>query len=159
AVAAFLERGADVRVFLEDGEMRPGENLAGKSRDARSADLIVVLFSRNSLPPRWPRAEWEEALVTEPKTEEVPIDFVRCDDCVPPRVLAPLFSLPRGLRGLKRWVRKTAAEFEPPAKPDCRDAGPELEILGLAVADRPGVETAASAALAWEFAREFREDF
>ena len=29
-VAAFLERGADVRVFLDEGEMRPGEDLAGK---------------------------------------------------------------------------------------------------------------------------------
>ncbi len=158
-IASFLERGADVRVFLEEGEMRPGENLADKAREARMADIVVVLFSRHSLPSRWPRSEWEGALHEEPAAEGVRIAFVRADDCIPPRVLAPRFDLPRGLRELKRWLRGNAAQFEPPVSVRYPDAGPDLEVLGIAIADRAGVETVDRAALAYEFVREFREDF
>jgi hypothetical protein len=153
----FLERGAAVRVFLDEGEIRPGEDLASKAREARAADIVLVLFSRHSLPPRWPRAEWEEPLVNEPREEGVRIAFVRCDDCVPPRVLAPMFDLSaapsKGLRQIKRWVRSGQADLHPPAH------NPALEVLGLAIADRPGVETVEDSAEALEFSRAFREDF
>jgi hypothetical protein len=163
-IAAFLDRGADVRVFLEEGEMQPGEDLAAKAREGRMADMVLVLFSRHGMPSRWPRAQWEGPLVTEPAAEGVRIGFVKCDDCVPPRVLAPLFECEglnlRGLRQLKRWVRDRAATYMPPdlSDPDLNNAA-DLEILGIAIADRPGTDTVASAALAFEFVHAYREDF
>jgi len=168
-IAAFLDRGADVRVFLDEGEMQPGEDLAAKAREGRMADLVLVLFSRNGMPSRWPRAQWEGPLVTEPAAERVRIGFVKCDDCIPPRVLAPLFECEglnlRGLRTLKRWVRERAATYTPPdisnadlGIPDSSNPA-DLEILGIAIADRPGTETVASAALAFEFVHAYREDF
>ncbi|HEY1341187.1 MAG TPA: toll/interleukin-1 receptor domain-containing protein [Bryobacteraceae bacterium] len=158
AVAAFLERGADVVVHLDAGEIAPGEDLAEKARQAAGSDVALVLFSRHSLPPRWPRAEWEDALLNEPATEGVRIAFLRCDDCAPPRVLMPRFEIPRDLRTLKRWVRSHGATFEPPPHAPEGDAG-DLDVLGMAAADRPGTETVAHAALAYEFAAAFREDF
>lgn len=164
AIAAYLDRGADVRVFLEEGEMQPGEDLAAKAREGRMADVVLVLFSRNGMPSRWPRAQWEGPLVTEPAAEGVRIGFVKCDDCVPPRVLAPLFECEgmnlRGLRKLKRWVRNRAATYAPPdiSSPDLSNPA-DLEILGIAIADRPGTETVASVALAFEFVHAYREDF
>ena len=150
SLAEFLERGADVQVYLDEGEMRAGEELAGKAREARMADIAIVLFSRESMPSRWPRAQWEDALVNEPAAEGVRIAFLRCDDCAPPKVLAPQFTA-RQFRELKRWVRG----HEPVAS---RPAG-DLEVLGIAVADRPGMELADSAASAAAFAQEFRHDF
>ena len=130
--------------------MHPGEDLAGKARDARMADIVVVLFSRESMPSRWPRAQWEDALVAEPAADCIRIAFVKCDDCVPPKVLAPQFTA-RQFRELKRWIRG----HEPvPSRPPA-----DLEVLGIAVADRPGIEFAESAELAAAFAREFRHDF
>jgi hypothetical protein len=152
-IAGFLERGADVRVFLDEGEIGPGEDLASKARDARMADAVLVLFSRASLPSRWPRAEWEAPLVTQPAAEGVRIAFVRCGDCVPPRVLAPMFDS-RRLRDIKRWFRR-APEAEPPAA----EFAVDLEVLGLDIADRAGVETVHDAALAAAFAQAFRGDF
>ena len=152
-IASFLERGADVRVFLEEGEIGPGEDLASKARDARMADAVLVLFSRGSLPSRWPRAEWEAPLVTEPAAEGVRIAFVRHGDCAPPRVLSPMFDS-RRLRDIKRWFRK-APEAEPPAV----EFAVDLEVLGLDIADRAGVETVPSAALAAEFVQAFGGDF
>ena len=157
ALAAFLERGADVRVFLDEGCMQPGEDLAAKARQARMADIALVLFSRASLPPRWPRAQWEDALQKEPAEEGVRIGFVKCDDCVPPKVLAPQFAVAGraldGLRRLKRWIRTGTVPTPQTACP------PDIEVLGIAIADRPGAETIASAALASGFADAFRDDF
>ena len=152
-VAQLLERGVDVRVFLDEGELRAGEDLAGKAREGRMADIVLVFFSRASLPPRWPRSQWEGALVAEPAAEGVAIAFVRVDDCVPPRVLAPLFELARP-REIKRWVRGG----EPGDAPQPEHV-PDLEVLAIALADRPGRENASSIALADEFARVFRPDF
>jgi hypothetical protein len=156
AVATFVERGADVRVFLEEGEMRPEQDLAAKAREARTADIVVVLFSRQSLPSRWPRAAWEDALVKEPAEEGVRIAFARLDDCAPPPVLRPRFELAglatKGLRALKRWIRNP--EYGPAPEP----AG-DLEVLGIALADRAGMETVASVEMARAFAGAFRQDF
>jgi len=162
-IAAFLERGAEVRVFLEEGEIRPCEDMAQKAREGRMADMVLVLFSRHSLPPRWPRGQWEDALVREPAEEGVRMAFVKCDDCAPPRVLVPQFQLYSlelaGLRQVKRWVRNKTATYAPQMHL-CGfvDAG-DLEVLGIATADRPGTETVGSAALAFAFARAYREDF
>ena len=160
-LAALLERGADVRIFLDEGEMQPGEELTGKAREGRMADVVIVLFSHHSKPSRWPRAQWEDALVKEPASEGVRIAFVKCDDCNPPAVLAPMFEASR-LRDVKRWVRGGAAGSQP-GSPSGEPALPEfsadLEVLGIAIADRTGTETVQGIALAREFARCFRGDF
>jgi hypothetical protein len=152
-LAALLERGSGMRVFLDEGQMPEGTDLAEKAREARMADIVLVLFSRDSLPPRWPRAQWEDALVKEPAAEGVRIAFLKCDDCIPPRVLAPMFDAAR-LRDVKRWVRGSEA-VEPPAA----EFSADLEVLGIAIADRPGTETVPAIALAREFARAFSADF
>jgi hypothetical protein len=151
-LARFVEDGADVRVFLEEGEMRPGETLASKARDARMADVVLLLFSRESWPSRWPRAEWEDAWINEPAAEGVPIGFLRLDKCSPPPVLKPRFEWNLdGKRRIKRWLRGHGPESSRPA--------PEMELLGIAIADRPGFETVGSTAEARGFAREFAADF
>jgi hypothetical protein len=155
-LAKFLEQGADVRVFLEEGAIGPGEDILSKAREARMADIVIVLFSRESmsLSPSWSRAQWEAPLVTEPADEGVRIAFWRAGECAPPKVLAPQFG-PRELRLLKRWVRgheDWQAEARGPQDPD-------LEILGIALADRPGRETVESGELARDFARAFQQDF
>jgi hypothetical protein len=152
-LAALLERGADVRVFLDEGQMPEGADLAEKAREARMADIVIVLFSRNSMPSRWPRAQWEDALVQEPAAEGVRIAFLKSDDCIPPRVLSPMFDAAR-LRDVKRWVRGSEA-----AEPPAAEFSADLEVLGIAIADRPGTETVGSIALAREFARAFGADF
>lgn len=153
--AEFLQKGADVRLFLGDGEMRAGGDLAEKAREARAAEIVLVFFSRNSLPPRWPRAQWEDALVNEPAAEGVRIAFLKCDDCNPPKVLQNQFDLTGrrldGLRALKRWVRGAGGTYTLP--------GPEVEVVAMAIADRPGMEIVDSLSLAEETVRACAADF
>jgi hypothetical protein len=141
-----------VRVFLEEGRMRPGGDLPAKAREGRMADLVLVFFSRASMPSRLVRAQWEPAFVTEPAAEGVRIAFVKCDDCAPPQVLKP-FHVNR-LRDIKRWVRG-ADSGEPPSPEHAGD----VEVLGLAIADRPGSDTSARFVVADEFVRAFAPDF
>lgn len=153
--ADFLQKGADVRLFLEEGEIAEGGDLAEKAREARSADIILVFFSRNSLPPRWPRSQWEDALVNEPAAENVRIAFLRCDDCNPPKVLGNQFDLTGrrldGLRALKRWIRGDSSQYVAP--------GPDAEVVAIAVADRPGMEIVDRITLAEETMRVCAGDF
>jgi len=152
-IAAFLERGAGVRILLEAGEMLPTEDLAEKARQAQGCHMALVLFSRTSLPSRWPRAQWEDALVNEPGEEGLRIAFVKCDDCIPPRVLTPLFDA-NALRAIKRWVR---GHLPRPHAGAAR--GPDLEVLGIAIADRPGTEQVAGDGVAEQFIHAYEQDF
>jgi hypothetical protein len=157
SIAAFIERGAGVRILLDAGEMLPPEDLAEKARQAQGSDMALLLFSRASLPSRWPRAQWEDALVNEPAAEGMRIAFVKCDDCVPPRVLVPLFEA-NAFRAIKRWVR---GHMPPPNSGAPRD--PELEVLGIAIADRPGAESVAQSvdgdSIAGQFIHAYQQDF
>ena len=159
-IAAFLDAGAGVRVLAE-GEIRPGEELVQKAREGRMADIVLVLFSPNSLPSPWPRYKWEAALQTEPMEEDVRIAFLKCGDCAPPRVLTPQFDLTGltlpALRRLKRWVRQGGYTTEPAIYHP--DLASQVEALGVALADQPGTATIEGPAPALEFSRVFREDF
>ncbi len=140
-------------MLLDGGEMQAGEDLAEKTRQALGSDMALVLFSRDSLPSRWPRAQWEGALVNEPAEVGVRIAFVRCDDCVPPRVLAPMFEA-NALRAIKRWAR---GHMPAPHGENAHDG--DLEVLGIAIADRPGAEMVADESTARRFSRAFQHDF
>lgn len=149
-IAAFIERGANVRALLNGGEIQPGQDLAEKARQSLGAEMALVLFSRQSLPSRWPRAQWEDAFITGPAEAGVRMAFVRCDDCVPPRVLNPIFEA-GALRDIKRWARGHA--------PGATARDGDAEVLGIAIADRPGDETAPDEATARRFVRAFQQDF
>ena len=47
AITRLLEGCKDVRVFLDEGELRPGEDLASKARDGRMADVVLVPVELN----------------------------------------------------------------------------------------------------------------
>ncbi len=149
-IAAFIERGANVRALLDGGEIQPGQDLAEKARQSLGAEMALVLFSRQSLPPRWPRAQWEDAFITGPAEAGVRMAFVRCDDCAPPRVLSPIFES-GDLRDIKRWARGHAPASAP------RDG--DAEVIGIAIADRPGDEAAPDETVARRFLRAFHQDF
>jgi hypothetical protein len=162
-IASFLEAGGDARVFLAEGQIGPGEDLLAKAGEALTADVILVLFSHHCMLPPGTRSQWEPVLVDEPRAKGARIGFVQCDDWAPPRTLLPRFDCrgpdPTGLRKLKRWVRGRAATWLPAESVGAPGTPPELDDLASAVADRPGVRSIGSAALAYAFVRAYAEDF
>ncbi len=84
-LATFLESGADVQVYLDDGLIEAGGSLIQEARDGRMADSIVVILSPDSVPRKWVRDEWEEAFITGPAEENVKIAFLlRAESQFPP---------------------------------------------------------------------------
>lgn len=162
-IASFLEAGGEARVFLAEGEIGTNEDLLAKAGEAQTADVILVLFSHHCALPPGTRSQWERVLVEEPKANGVRIGFVQCDDWAPPRALAPQFDCrspaPSGPRKLKRWVRDRAATWLPAESVEFTGAVSDLDDLGGAVADRPGVRSTGSVALAYAFVRTYAEDF
>jgi len=152
-VAEFLERCGDARVHLEDGEVRAGDDVCDKVRDARTSDTLVVLFTQALLPRPWSRQRWEGPLISEPAREDVRIAFAVCDACEPPPVLKPRFDLrdADGLRRLKRWIRGAVWRSG--------ECGQALEEIARAIADRAGCATVAAAAAADDFVEIFQADF
>ena len=152
--ADFLQKGADVRVFLDEGECARAKICRQGARGPHGGGGVGVLFAHFA-PARWPRSQWEDALVNEPAAENVRIAFLKCDDCLPPRVLANQFDLTArrldGLRGLKRWIRCGTGAYKPP--------GHDVELLAIAIADRPGMETVNSIALAEAATLACAQDF
>jgi TIR domain/NB-ARC domain len=175
-LAAFLERGADVQVFLEDGEIRDGETILSKAADGLQADVILLILSPGWKPARWQRTEWEPALCDEPNRSGVKVGTILAGACEFPAVLRgdaffdATQNTPAAFRAIKRWLLGFAhpdpeGEFEP-ARQVCEQRDAELESLRQALADAPGAAVIEGPApgsgkttLALEFARQSRREF
>ena len=86
-LTAFLERGSNVRVFLEDGEIGAGETIVSKALDGLQAEVILLVLSPLSTPARWVRTEWEPALFDEPKRAGVKVGTILAGQCEFPALL------------------------------------------------------------------------
>lgn len=131
-LAAFLESGADVQVYLDEGLIGAGGSLVEKARDGRMADIVVVILSPDSVPPKWVRDEWEEAFIAGPAEENVKIAFLLRAECqFPPILRRQAFVQHR--RALKRWIRTGERVVQ--------SVPAHIEALVASLADRPGVAT------------------
>ncbi|MGA3040836.1 MAG: toll/interleukin-1 receptor domain-containing protein, partial [Bryobacteraceae bacterium] len=175
-LAAFLERGAAVEVLSEEGEMHPGDDLIAKVEEGLSADVVLVMLSPESAPPRWPLERWKAVFWEQAADAGTALATLLCRDARFPDLLRRknFFDLRQNrlaaFRAIKRWLMSLSplprnAPFAPARQSSFQGRDAELETLCALLADTPGVaalEGAAGAgktALAVEFARRHREDF
>jgi hypothetical protein len=175
-LAAFLERGAGVEVLLEEGEMPADGDLIAKVEEGLSADVVLVLLSPESVPPRWPLERWKSVFWGQAAEAGTALATLLCRDSKFPDLLRRknFFDLRQdrlaAFRAIKRWLMGLSpapqeAPFAPARHLSFTGRDAELETLCTLLADTPGmavVEAAAGAgktALALEFARRHREDF
>ncbi|MEK7408376.1 MAG: toll/interleukin-1 receptor domain-containing protein [Acidobacteriota bacterium] len=171
-LAGFLERGTNASIYLEEGEIGPGESLLAKVQEGLMADRILVLLSPDSVPTRWRRDEWMPVFRDQPAEAGVQVASAVARDCHVPDLLrrGNFFDLTadplKGFREIKSWLLSWQAPAgEPLFVPGAnRFSGSveELESLRRAIADQPGtavLDRPGSTALALEFARRFRSDF
>jgi hypothetical protein len=176
-LAAFLERGAGVEVLLEEGEMRPGEDLITKVQEGLSADVVLVLLSPESVPGRWVLERWKSVFWDQAAEAATALATLLCRDSKFPELLRRrnFFDLRQNrlaaFRAIKRWLMGLSrpprqAPFVPARQPWFAGRDAELESLCAMLADAPGMavvaHTAAGAgktALALEFAHRHQDDF
>jgi hypothetical protein len=172
-LAEFLERGASVRVFFEDGEIGPGETIVDKAADGLQASVILLILSPDSAPSRWVRQDWEPALLDQPRREGVKVATVLARSCEFPALLRRdvFFDLTLdrlgAFREIKRWLMglepgRRDLECEPARQMGVDGCGQEMEKLRQTLADGPGTAVLtgpAQTTLALEFARQSKRDF
>jgi hypothetical protein len=61
-LAEFLEFGCNLTCYVEDGLIGEGQDLISMAEEGLSADVLVLLLSKASSPPRWVREPWEPVL-------------------------------------------------------------------------------------------------
>jgi hypothetical protein len=175
-LAAFLERGSGVEVLIEEGEMAPSGDLIAKVEEGLAADVVLVLLSPESVPPRWPLERWRPVFWDQAAEMGTALATVLCHDAKFPDLLRRknFFDLRQhrlaGFRAIKRWLMSLSplpqqTPFSPARQPTFNGRGAELETLCKLLADAPGMgvlqapQGAGKTALALEFARRHREDF
>jgi TIR domain/NB-ARC domain len=176
-LAAFLERGAGVEVLLEEGEMRPGQDLIAKVAEGLSADVVLVLLSPDAVPARWIRERWTQVFWDQAAEVGTVVATLLVADCKFPDLLRRkhFFDLRAdrlaAFRSIKRWLMKLwpvpqRTPFQPPRQPRFSGREAELEMLCTLLADAPGIVAITNAvpgsgktALALEFAHRHHADF
>jgi hypothetical protein len=167
-LAAFLERGAAARVWVEEGRTAPGSDLIARVDEGRMADVILALVSEASWPRNALRAAWEPAFIQQPAAANVAVAVLRLDSCRFPEVLRRKNCFEMGpsplaaFREIKRWVLDLRPVEDPPfipAPPPYPVAESHLERLAEALADRPGTTAVADAGCALAFAARHAADF
>ena len=174
-LATFLERGAGVEVLLEEGEMRPGQDLIAKVQEGLSADVALVLLSPRAVPGRWILERWRSVFWEQAAEVGTPVAALLCEDCKFPELLRRkiFFDLRdhrlEAFRSIKRWLLSLwpaphPAPFAAGRQPFFVGRDAELEILCTVLADAPGMAVVANAspgsgktALALEFAYRHRD--
>ena len=175
-LAAFLERGAGVEVLVEEGEIEPGGDLIAKVEEGLSADVVLVLLSPESVPPRWVLERWKSVFWEQAAEVGTALATCQCRDAKFPDLLRRknFFDLRQNrvaaFRGIKRWLMTLwpvprKAPFTPARHASFEGRDGELETLCTLLADTPGTAVleadagAGKTALAIEFARRHHEEF
>ena len=160
-LAEFLEFGCNLTCYVEDGLIGEGEDLISKAEEGLSADVLVLLLSASSSPPRWPRDRWEPSLIDEARRTGVHVATVLLEECYFPPLLRRRNFIDASRnrliarRLLKRWFWRVERD---PADPPGTQVSADLEELYAALADRAGA-LEVSAANALRFASEAADEF
>jgi hypothetical protein len=141
---------------------------------ALSCDICLLLLSPGSIPRAWPRQQWEQVLVEQPRELGSSLGFVLVRPCGFPQVLqkAKFFDLSVDLKSGRRKLRRWLVEQMPLKldrvdvllpRPSVSDQGGMDAELEDRVLDQPGIcrdiprETALS--FAYAHSRDFEGAF
>lgn len=160
-LAGFLEFGCNLTCCVDDGQIGENQDLIAKAEEGLCADVLLLLLSPSSSPPRWVRERWEPVLFDRAKREKVEVVTLLLRECsFPPLLRRRNFidasaSRLTAWRLLKRWfgLRQRESGVAP-----SREFSGDLEDLYVTLADRAGTMHVNGAA-ASRFAGEAEEEF
>src|SRR5690349_12980138 len=86
-LAAFLLEGGQIRVWLDEAEIQPGDNIVSKIEKGLDADVVLFILSPDSIDSRWVREEWTDAYWEQVNEDKVKLVGVLYRDCKIPRLI------------------------------------------------------------------------
>lgn len=60
-LATALAEGGQIKVWLDEGEIAPGDNIVTKIAEGLESDLVLFVMSPDSIASNWVREEWTDA--------------------------------------------------------------------------------------------------
>ena len=176
-LAGFLESGGEIKVWLDEREIAPGQNIVDRIADGLDADFILLILSPDSVDSNWVKEEWTDAFWEQTNNRKTKLLGVLCRDCQLPRLLRnkKYFDLrtnqPQGFREIRTFlltqqpVRPERVNYLPVRPPifigrekELSDLREQLRQPG-ALVYVPGLPGKGKTTLALEFAHRYQQDF
>jgi hypothetical protein len=175
-LAAFLHEPERIKVWLDEAEIQPGDNIVTKIQRGLDAEVVLFIMSPDSVASNWVTEEITDALWEQVNTDKVKLVGVLYRDCQIPRLIRnkKYFDLrtnqPDGLRQIKAWLLGSSPPPAPPQNLPARPPlfiGRESELADLrqrlseesAVVPVQGLPGLGKTTLALEFAHRYKADF
>jgi tetratricopeptide (TPR) repeat protein len=176
-LADFLEQDGQIKAWLDEREIAPGQNFVSRIEEGLASDFTLLVLSPDSVDSNWVKEEWTSAFreqTNERKTKLLPVLY---GDCEIPRLLGTkqYFDLrtnqPAGFREIRTFLLTQRPAPPPrmnylPVRPPLF-IGREKELADLRERLRqPGAVTHVAelagkgkTTLALEFAHRYQQDF
>jgi hypothetical protein len=176
-LASSLEGEGQIRVWLDEREIAPGQNIVSRIGEGLDADFILLILSPDSVDSSWVEEEWTDAFWEQTNNRQTKLLGVLYRDCAIPRLLRnkKYFDLrvnqPEGFREIRAFLltQKPApperVNYLPVRPPIFVGREEELENLRGrlrqpgALVPISGLAGKGKSALALEFAHRYQRDF
>jgi tetratricopeptide (TPR) repeat protein len=175
-LADALEAGDDIKAWLDEREIKYGENVALKIEEGLDADFVLLILSPDSVDSKWVKEEWTASYWEQVENQQVKLAGVLYRDCRIPRLLAnkKYFDLRTnqldGFNEIRTWLLGQrppvpTVPFLPPRPPLVIGREPEIEELRRrlqgpgSVAYVSGLAGGGKTTLALEYAHRHQGDF
>jgi tetratricopeptide (TPR) repeat protein len=172
-----LGRDGQIKVWLDEREIAPGQNIVTRIKEALDADFVLLILSPDSVDSSWVEQEWTDAFWEQANNRKTKLLGVLYRDCTIPRLLRnkKYFDLrtnhPEGFREIRTFLLT-----ERPAQPERINylpvrpplfVGRQQELLDLrerlktpgALVHVVGIAGKGKTTLALEFAHRYQHDF
>src|SRR5260370_3487407 len=144
-LANFLEEGGEIKTFVDDHDIRHGEDFVSRIESGLNTDAVLVVLSPDAVRTDWVEKEWKAALAS-----SIPVAPVLCRDCTPPKLLSGLHRFDATKNRLdefpkiKAWLLHLRPHVPPPFHAPARPPlfigrAPELDALRTTLAEEGSV--------------------
>jgi tetratricopeptide (TPR) repeat protein len=172
-----LGRDGQIKVWLDEREIAPGQNIVTRIKEGLDADFVLLILSPDSVDSSWVEQEWTDAFWEQTNNRKTKLLGVLYRDCTIPRLLRnkKYFDLrtnhPEGFREIRTFLL-TERPVQPerinylPVRPPLF-IGRQQELLDLrerlktpgALVHVVGSPGKGKTTLALEFAYRYQHDF
>src|SRR3974390_3150925 len=109
-LASSLESGGEIRVWLDERGIAPGQNIVSRIGEGLAADFILLILSPDSVDSSWVKEEWTDAFWEQTNNRKTKLLGVLHRDCVIPALIRnkKYFDLrvnqPEGFREIRAFL-------------------------------------------------------
>jgi len=86
-LAEALEEGGQIKVWIDEGEIAPGDNIIRKIGECLESDFVLFVLSPDSVASNWVKEEWTDAFWEQTNKGQVKLAGALYRDCAIPRLM------------------------------------------------------------------------